>query len=66
VVKRLFPVLAFLALSLVAPSLLANVIKLKDGSWTLTSAARSRIKPVILPIESTVPRISLTAAMAAR
>ena len=37
-VKRLFPVLAFLALSLVAPSLLANVIKLKDSSLIFARA----------------------------
>jgi hypothetical protein len=38
VVKRLFPVLAFLVLSLVAPSLLAYVIKLKDGSLIFARA----------------------------
>lgn len=36
--KRLFPVLAFLALSLVAPSLFAYVVKLKDGSLIFARA----------------------------
>jgi hypothetical protein len=52
-VKRPFPVLAFLALSLVAPSLLGYVVKLKDGSIIFARAPYTvRGKRAIITLEN--------------